>query len=393
MKLRSYRSAPIRNKTVLYRAAYDITLAPRGNGWIVPDDTRIRETLPTLRWLLSRCEKVVILSWLGRPKKANDPKYRMDPIARRLSTLLRRPVLKLDDCIGPSVDRAIAAAKPGSVILLENVRFHPEEDKNNRAFAKALTKNADLIVNDAFAQCHRKVASIVGITEYLDAYAGPLLEREVGALGRVLERPRRPFVAIMGGGKLSTKAGLIKVLLRRVDALLLGGALANAIFSIKGIQIGRSLNEPGVAEAIKGLSLTNRKLKLPIDVVVSRDAKGKRGCYRRPVGNVRPDEFILDIGPDTVSLFNAVLKKASLVVWNGPLGYTENAKFAYGTREVGKALVRGRAESIVGGGDTLAALHQAKLLNRVSYASTAGGAMLEFLERGTLPGLETLRSR
>lgn len=401
MKLRSYRSAKYSGQTVLYRATYDITLAQRGSSWVVPDDTRLKETLPSLLWLHKRARKIVILSWLGRPKRANQPSLRMKPIASRLSALLHQPVLMLNDCIGHEVHQAVVQAKPGSILFLENARFHNEEENNDPKFAKALARNADLMVNDAFGQCHRKVASIIGIPKYIDTYAGPLLEREVDQLSRVFYHPRRPLVAILGGGKMSseaqiggqrvpTKIRLVSVFLRTADYLLLGGAIANTILSATGTQIGHSLHNPELEKAVRSFRLSNPKLKIPVDVVTARDTSG-RGFARRPTGKIRSSESIYDIGPDTVSLYTEIIRKARTIVWSGPLGYTEEPKFTYGTKGVGAAIARSRAYSIVGGGDTLAALHRAKLLNKMSYVSTAGGAMLEFLERGTLPGLEPLR--
>lgn len=401
MKLRSYRTAKYARKTVLYRATYDITLVQKGKNWFVSDDTRIRETIPTLQWLSKRAGKIVILSWLGRPKRANEPQFRMAPVARRLSALLHKPVIMLNDCVGSEADREIKLAKPGSIIFLENVRFHQEEEKNDPAFARALARNADFMVNDAFGQCHRKVASIIGLPKYLDSYAGPLLEREVNQLSQIHDHPKRPIVAIIGGGKMvsekkiggqrvPTKIRLIGVFLKNADYLLLGGAIANTILSAVGIQIGRSIHDAELVKIVRGYRLSNNKLKIPIDVVTAHDTSG-RGYARRPVGKVRQNESIFDIGPDTVALYSAIIKKAKTIVWIGPLGYTEQPKFAYGTQSIGSAIAKSRAFSIVGGGDTLAALHRAKLLSKMSYASTAGGAMLEFLEKGTLPGLEALR--
>ena len=386
---------------MLYRATYDITLSQRRNRWVVPDDTRIRETLPTLRWLLKQRSKIVILSWLGRPQPPGESASRMNPVAARLAHLLNRPVLKLDDCVGPAMEEAIAKLKPGQIILLENVRFHPEEEKNDPAFSRQLGRLADLMITDAFGQSHRRVASIVGVTNYLKSYAGPLMEREVEALSRVVEKPRRPLVVIIGGGKVKSESGiggqrvpsklrLIKKYLSEADYVLLGGVIANMLLASAGIQTGRSTYDPALLNFLKSFSPTNHRLKLPIDVMVAQDIKG-RGFDRRAVGRVRPNEFIFDIGPDTTELYACIIQKARTVVWSGPLGLTEVTKFARGTKTVASALAQSRAVSIVGGGDTLAALHKAKLLNKMSYVSTAGGAMLEFLEKGTLPGIEPLR--
>lgn len=391
MKLRSYRQADCRNKTVLYRATYDITLQKRGAAWVVPDDTRIRETLPTLRWLLKQQAKIVILSWLGRPRRAGDPAFRMDPVAKRLSVLLKKPVHKLNDCVGPAVEAAIAKLKPGQIVLLENVRFHAEEGKNEPAFSRQLGQLADLMITDAFGQSHRRAASIVGVTKYLPSFAGPLMEREVAVLSRFLDTPKRPLIGIIGGAKISTKIGLISKLIKHVDYLLLGGALANTLLAAHGIQIGRSLKEAGLDATLKKVSITDPRLKLPIDVITSSDKQGRSKRKVRPVGRVRPQEYILDIGPETVDLFGKIIQSARMVVWNGPMGYFENPRYAAGTAGIAKQMALSTAETVVGGGDSIVALNQAGWLKKMSYISTGGGAMLEFLEKGTLPGLEPLR--
>ncbi len=390
MKLRSYRQSNCRGKTVLYRATYDITLKQRGATWTVPDDTRIRETLPTVRWLLKQRAKIVILSWLGRPKRAGEPAFRMDPVAKRLSFLIKKPVQKLADCVGPAVESAIAKMKPGQIVLLENVRFHSEEEKNDAVFSRRLGRLADLMITDAFGQAHRRAASIIGITKHLYAFAGPLMEREVAALSRVLENPKRPLVGIIGGAKISDKLGLISKFISYVDYLLLGGALANTLLAAHGIQIGRSLKESGLEKILKGIKITDPKLKLPIDVITASDRHGHSNRKIRPVGRVGSKEYILDVGPETVDLFGQIIQSARMVVWNGPMGYFENSSYAAGTLGIAKQMAASRAETIVGGGDSIAALHQAGLLAKMSYVSTGGGAMLEFMEKGTLPGIEPL---
>ncbi|MFH0852945.1 MAG: phosphoglycerate kinase [bacterium] len=391
MKLRSYKQASYHNKTVIYRATYDITLQKRGNSWCCPDVTRIKETIPSILWLKKRANKIVIVTWLGRPKKANDPQFKINAVANRLRALLKMPIIKLDDCVGPQVREKIKQAKPGSIILLENVRFHKEEQENSIEFAKELARNGDLVVNDAFGQCHRKVSSIVGLQKYLPSYAGPLLEKEVTMLDRVLKSPKRPLVAIIGGAKIKTKVAVINKLLKQVNYLLLGGALSNTILAARGIQIGKSVSDTNIKKIIKKINLNNPKLHIPIDVVTSRGSRGKRGINRRPVGKVRSNEYILDIGPDTVTLFGSIIKKAKMVVWNGPMGFIENSKFAYGTKSIAQQLAKSKAETVVGGGDTLAILNKYKLVKKMTHISTGGGAMMVYLEKGTLPGLEPIR--
>lgn len=387
MKLRSLKDVSVRGKRVLVRAGFNVPLDERGR---IADDSRLRRSLPTIRWLLGRGGRTILCSHLGRPEGRRVRKYSLAPVSRALSRLLRQRVALLPDCIGPRIESAAAALKNGQAVLLENLRFHPEEELNGVRFARQLARLADLYVDDAFENIHRSHASMVAVTRFLPSYAGFLVAEEVATLGRTLTRPSRPFVTVIGGAKIATKIGLIRTLLPRVDYLLLGGALANTMLRAQGIQVGRSLIEPQMVATIRRLELTDPKLKIPVDVVVAKAIAPRAPTRRTAVGKVGADEYILDIGPDTIALFRAVLAQARTIVWNGPVGYAELPAFRRGTLAVGRAAAASSAQSIVGGGETVDALRAAHLLNRFSFVSTGGGAMLEFLEGKPLPALKRL---
>lgn len=377
----------MRGRRVLVRAGLNTPIDHRGR---VADDARLRRAVPTLRWLLARRARVIIISHIGRPHGVRVPHFSLMAVGHRLEQLLRRRVRTLGDCVGASVESAVAALEPGQVLLLENVRFHPEEERNDARFARRLARLGDLYVDDAFENAHRAHASMVAITRYVPSYAGLLMEEEARELSRLMDRPRRPFIALIGGAKISTKLGLIERLLPRVDALLLGGALANTLLAARGLQIGRSLVEPAMTRTARRLDLTNPKLKLPMDVVVARAAVPGAVRSRRPVGRVRDHEMILDIGPDTVELYRRVLASARTVVWNGTVGYAELPAFARGTTALAKTIAKVRGRTVVGGGETVEAIARLKLGARYSFVSTGGGAMLEFLEGNILPALKPL---
>ncbi len=377
----------MRGKRVLVRGGFNVPVNSRGE---ITDDSRLRASLPTIRWLIDRKAKVILISHLGRPDGKRVPRLSMEAVGERLSELLDRQVRTLGDCVGPTVEQAVATLKSGQVALLENLRFHPEEEENDAHFARHLARLADLYVDDAFENIHRRHASMSAITQYLPSVAGFLVEREVTTLSRVLSKPRRPFVTIIGGAKISTKLVLIRKLLPKVDYLLLGGALANTMLKAHGIQVGKSLIEPAMVAAIRRLRLTDPKLKIPVDVIVASEPTAEARTFRRAVGNVRPDELILDIGPDTVALFNAIIAKARTVVWNGTVGLAELPSFAKGTRAVTRALAKAKATTIVGGGETVDAVRKLGLTKRLTLISSGGGAMLEFLEGKPLPGLVPL---
>jgi phosphoglycerate kinase len=361
----------------------------------VADDSRIRATLPTLDYLGKAGARVILMSHLGRPKKA-DPALSLAPVAARLSELTGKPVAFATDCIGDVPERLAQALPAGGLLLLENLRFHPEEEANDAAFARALARLGQVYVNDAFGTAHRAHASTVGVTAYLHpAAAGLLLARELEVLGRALERPERPFVAILGGAKISGKIDVITHLLPRVDRMLIGGAMMFTFAAAKGLQTGRSLVEPDRVDLARDLlRQAGPKLLLPVDTVVAKapDASGAPGRVV-PLDAIPAGEAGVDIGPGTVAEFKAVLAGARTVLWNGPMGIFEVAAFARGTREVAKLLADATdhgATTIVGGGDSVAAIEEAGLGDRVSHLSTGGGASLEFLEGKVLPGVAAL---
>ncbi|MFA5070239.1 MAG: phosphoglycerate kinase [Patescibacteria group bacterium] len=387
MRLKTLKNVNLKGKKVLLRAGFDVPLDKKG---IITDEARIRESLPTIKYLIKSGAKVIIISHNGRPDGKFVKKLAMDAVAKRLSRLLKRRVNKLNDCVGQKVLAFVSKMKAGQVVLLENLRFHKEEEKNDPGFAKKLAGLGDLYVNDAFANCHRQHASVVAITRYLPSYAGFLVEKEVVALSEILMNPRHPFVAIVGGAKTSDKLRTIINLFKKTDALLIGGAIANTILKAQGLQVGRSLVEPGMISKVKKLNLTDVRLKIPVDVIVSKRISPASKAWSRPAGKVKKDEIILDIGEDTIKLYKAIIKKARQIVWAGPMGYFEILKFAAGSFEIAKTLAQSRAKTLVGGGDTLHVLDKLGLKNKIGFVSTGGGAMLKFLEGDMLPAIKPL---
>ena len=367
--------------------------APLEHG-AVSDDTRLTAVLPTLRLALERGAAVVLASHLGRPKGGPDPTHSLRPVAERLTALLEQPVPLAPDCVGEAVERMAHELKPGQVLLLENLRFHREEEANDAAFARRLAALADVYVNDAFAAAHRAHASIAAITHHLrPAAAGLLMRRELEALGRILESPARPVAALLGGAKVSDKLALVENLLARVDALLIGGGMAFTFLRALGHGVGKSLVETDRIETARSALETARRrgvqIVLPVDAVVAGGLDSPSG-RAVSVRDIPAGQMGLDIGPLTVEHFAAVLKNAKTIVWNGPMGVFEKPAFATGTVAVGRAVAASGAFSVIGGGDTVAAVNQAGVADRIGYISTAGGAFLEFLEGRTLPGVEAL---
>jgi len=387
---KTVRDVSVKGKRVLVRVDFNVPLE-KGQ---VADDTRIRAALPTIRYLLDQGAAVILMSHLGRPKGEVRDELRMGPVARRLSELLGLEVVKLDDCIGSEVESAVQGLEPGQVLLLENLRFHPEEEGNDQGFAQKLASLADIYVNDAFGTAHRAHASTAGVPNYLPAVAGFLMERELEMLGKIVADPTRPFVAILGGAKVSGKIGVIRSLLTKVDLLLLGGAMANTFLKAQGHEVGASLVEDdslGVARDI--LEDAGDRLVLPVDVVVGDAFSEDANALTVGVDQVPTGWRILDIGPRTVGLFEERLASAATVVWNGPMGVFEFPRFAAGTVALATSLARTGATTIVGGGDSVAALRQAGLADKMTHVSTGGGASLEFLEGKTLPGVAALEDK
>jgi phosphoglycerate kinase len=393
MNKKTVRDIDAQDKRVLVRVDFNVPLAEDASGSrVVVDDTRIRAALPTIQYLLDHGATLILCSHLGRPRGKVLDELKMDPVALRLSELLERPVTKLDDCVGPDAEAAVEAAQPGDVLLLENTRFHAEEKKNDPAFARQLASLADLHVNDAFGTAHRAHASNVGAAQYLPSSAGFLLEKEIEFLGNALAVPQRPFVAILGGAKISDKIGVIDNLLGQVDALLIGGGMANTFLKADGFDVAESLVEDGSLGTARALmDQAGDKLVLPVDVTVADRFDAEAFSQVVSAAEVPPGWRILDIGPRTLELFQERLAGARTVVWNGPMGVFEFPKFATGTEAVARMLAAlPEATTIIGGGDSAAAVKRTGLADRMSHISTGGGASLEFLEGKTLPGVAAL---
>jgi phosphoglycerate kinase len=389
--IKTIRDIDVSGKRVLVRVDFNVPLNKEGK---ITDDTRIKAALPTIRYLMDKNAKVILVSHLGRPDGKVVESMRLTPVARRLSELLGKPISLAPDSIGPEVDAAISQMKPGDVILLENIRFHPEEEKNDREFSRQLAALADVFVNDAFGTAHRAHASTAGVAEFLPAVAGFLIEKEVATMGKALESPARPFVAIIGGAKISSKIDVLKNLLSKVDYLLIGGGMANTFIRAQGLQVGKSLIEDQHQDLAQDIATREgNKILLPTDVVVADKFDASANHKVVDVASVPADWMIVDIGPKTVEAFKDVIARAKTVVWNGPMGVFEMEPFAQGTRAVAEALAKSNATTIVGGGESVAAVEQAGLADKITHVSTGGGASLEFLEGKTLPGVAVLQRK
>jgi len=381
-------------KRVLVRVDFNVPVAAGA----VTDDTRIVAAIPTIRYLIEKRARIVLVSHLGRPKGGPDPKHSLKPVRDRLSRLLRQDVAWADDCVGPAAEHATQVLGVGGVLLLENLRFHPEEEKNDPEFSKALARLGDGYVNDAFGTAHRAHASTEGVTHFLrPAVAGLLMKNELDYLGTALENPKRPFVAVLGGAKISGKIDVIRALLGRVDRLLVGGAMMFTFLKAQGKPVGRSLVEDDRLDLARTLladaNARNVELVLPTDCVASTAVDGSAPAAPRKIEELGASEIGVDIGPESLALFTSRLRDARTVVWNGPMGIFEVAAFAAGTMGVAKALAPLKAAgavTVVGGGDSVAAVQQSGLAERFSHLSTGGGASLEFLEGKALPGVAAL---
>ena len=392
----SIRDLALNGQRVFVRVDFNV---PLKNG-VIGDDTRIRSSLPTIQYALEHGATVVLASHLGRPKGKPNPEFSLRPIADHLSQLLGVPVTFADDCIGDAAANAVRTAQAGSrVVLLENLRFHPEEEKNDAGFATALASLADLYVDDAFGASHRAHASVEAITKCLpNAAAGLLMEQELNYLGHALESPERPFVAIIGGAKVSDKLEVIENLLGKVDRLIIGGAMAYTFFKSRGIPIGKSLVEDDKLDAARKIeadaAAKKVTLALPSDHVVADKVAPDAATEVLKVGDPAiGDRLGLDIGPETIKAYEALLADAKTVIWNGPMGVFEMPAFAAGTNAVAKAVAAVKGTTIIGGGDSIAALKKAGMADRVTHISTGGGASLEFLGGRTLPGVAALTDK
>lgn len=391
MNKKTVRDVDVKGKRVLVRVDFNVPLKDGA----VADDRRIRAALPTIQYLLDQGGAVVLMSHLGRPKGEPKPEFRMDPVADRLSQLLGKPVTKLDDCVGAGVESAVKAMKPGDVILLENTRFKPGETKNDPALAEGLARLGDVYVNDAFGTAHRAHASTAGVAQDLPAVAGFLMEKELNYLGRALADPEPPFLAVLGGAKISDKIGVIQNLLSKVDSLIIGGGMANTFFKAQGLDVGDSLVENEALDTARQLlDSAGDRLVLPVDCVVADRFAADADAKVVPVDQVPDGWRILDIGPASVAHFSNRLAAAKTVVWNGPMGVFEFPRFAEGTFAVARALAGLEdATTIIGGGDSAAAVEQSGLADKMSHISTGGGASLEFLEGKELPGVAALMDK
>ena len=393
MKKKTIRDVDLKGKRVLVRVDFNVPL-DKGR---ITDDTRITAAVPTIRYLLDQGAAVILKSHLGRPKKGPSDELRLDPVARRLEELLGQPVQKVDVTTGPEAEAAAQALQPGNVLLLENTRFDPREEKNDPAMAAELAKLGDIYVNDAFGAAHRAHASTEGVARHLPGVAGFLLEKELAALGGALQSPERPFVTVIGGAKISDKIGVIENLLTKVDALLIGGGMANTFLVAQGYDVGDSLVEPDSVELARQLIEQARdrgtQLRLPSDAVIADAFEANANSKVVKVDAVPAGWRILDIGPETVQTYAEIIRGAKTVIWNGPMGVFELAPFAEGTRAIAQALAESGAHSIIGGGDSVAAVEQMGLADRMTHISTGGGASLELLEGKELPGVAILQDQ
>jgi phosphoglycerate kinase len=384
----SHRSVEVGGRRMLVREDLNVPLKDGS----IADDTRLRAALPTLGNLAERRARVIVMSHLGRPTGKPAPELSLRPVAERLGALLERPVAFAGDCVGEPAETAAGDLGDGELLLLENVRFHPGEEANDPEFARQLAALGEIYVNDAFAASHRAHASVVGVARLLPAYAGDLMLAELQALQRALDEPRRPLIAIVGGAKVSTKAGVLRFLLPKVDGLIIGGAMANTFFKAQGMEVGASfVEDEALDEAREVARLGGERVVLPVDAVCARKMEPGQETRVFPVHSVEPGWMILDVGPQTRELFAERLRGVGTIVWNGPVGVFEIPEFSEGTRVVAGAVADSGAFSLVGGGDTAAAVEQMGLKERFSHVSTGGGATLEYLEGKELPGVAVLK--
>ena len=393
MGYRTIEELNIQGKKIFLRADFNVPLNHEG---VITDDTRIQAVLPTLRYALDHKAKIILASHMGRPKGEPEAKYSLAPVARRLGDLLRKEVKLAPDCIGPEVEKMVAAMNPGDVILLENLRFHKEEEKNEPAFARSLANLAEVYINDAFAVSHRAHASVEGITRFFpEPAAGFLMKDELHYLNKVMVDPARPLVAVIGGAKVSGKLEVLKNLALRVDKMIIGGGMAFTFLKSMGLRVGKSLVEDDLLATAREILETSQKkgvgIYLPVDCVAADKFEATAQTRITPVQEIPEGWMGLDIGPATRSLFGEALQNVKTVIWNGPMGVFEMEPFSQGTFELARQIANSGALSIVGGGDTDLALHKSGQTKRISYISTAGGAFLELLEGKILPGVKVLQ--
>lgn len=393
---KTVKDIALQGKKVLMRADFNV---PLNDALEITDDTRIQAALPTIQYILDQGAALILMSHLGRPKNEPDPKYSLAPVAKALAKVLSRDVIFNDDgeVVGQVTKDAAAALQPGQVLLLQNTRFRPEEKKNEAGFAKELASLGDVFVDDAFGSCHRAHSSTAGVADYLPAVSGFLIQKELEFIGGALDDPKHPFVAILGGAKVSDKIGVITNLLQKVDALIIGGGMAYTFYKAQGYEIGTSLLEADKVELAAGLlkeaEAKDVKLYLPVDNVVAPEFDAKATPTVVPSDAMPKDQMGMDIGPKTRALYADVIKSAKTVIWNGPMGVFEFDAFAEGTKAVAQAMVDSDATTIIGGGDSAAAVKQMGYADKISHISTGGGASLEFMEGKVLPGIDVLENK
>jgi phosphoglycerate kinase len=387
---KTIKDIDVKGKKVLVRVDFNVPL----KSGVVTDDTRIRAALPTIKYLVDQTAAVILCSHLGRPKGEPDPALSLAPVAAYLGGLVDVPVKFVDDYVGAAAKAAAAALKPGEILVLQNTRFHPGEKKNDPAVAAELASMADIFVNDAFGTAHRAEVSTVGVAEVLPAVAGFLMEKEIKYLGQAITEPKRPLVAILGGAKVSDKIGVIQNLLTKADKILIGGGMANTFFKAQGYPMGDSLVEDDVLDVARQLlEEGNDRLRLPVDVVIANEFSNEAESKVIQMGPIPDGWRILDVGPETVAGYTKVLETAGTIVWNGPMGVFEFPRFAKGTFDLAQAVANSDAQSIIGGGDSVAAVNLSGLAGKVTHISTGGGASLEMLEGKVLPGLAALMDK
>lgn len=395
MNKKTIKDINVSGKKVLMRVDFNVPLTKDGK---VEDDNRIVRAIPTINYLKERGAKIILMSHLGRPGGEVVEELRLEPVGRHLSTILNEPVLMLKDCIGDEVATKVSGMLEGDIVLLENTRFYKEEKENNPEFSKKLASVADIYVNDAFGTAHRAHASTEGVTKYLPSVAGLLIEREIKNLSEALDNPDRPWVCIIGGAKISTKIKVIEKLLVRADKILLGGALVNNVLKSKGVNVGQSKVEDNAMDEAKKLlpqvnEGDNKKLYIPEDFIVADHPEGQSKSRIASTSDIKGNEMILDIGPKTISLYKDIISQAAMIIWNGPMGMFEIPAFAKGSYEVAKQVAESGSKSIIGGGETLDLVKSLSLEEKLTFVSTGGGAMLEFLEGKELPGIAALNDK
>ena len=393
MKIKSIRELKnLKGQRVLLRVDFNVPISKDGQ-IDKSEDYKIVQTLPTIKYLIKKGAKIIILTHLGRPDGRVVEKLRLDPVAVRLSQLLNKGVYKNDNIVetgqAPSLRKQINELKNGDILMLENIRFDRREEAGNKNFAKELANLGDIYINDAFGVCHRDQASVSIIQNYLPSYAGLLLESELKNLSAVINKPLKPLTVIIGGAKISTKIKLIQKFLKIANHVLLGGALANTVLHVMGVSVGKSLVEPKMYPIIKKIKLTDNQLQVPLDGVMAKSYQAKVGRLDA-LADVRADELILDIGPDTIKLYEKIIKSSKMIIWNGPMGLIETPFFAQGTKSLVRLLAKSKAKTIVGGGESVEIIRQLGLDKKFSFISTGGGAMLAFLEGKKLPGLKKI---